>query len=164
MVWHVGVHRADHHHVVYALGDVGKQFAHLGAAFPVFGKLERGAEGCTGRSFGFKMSAIERLPVQLGEQRLGVERIHVRRAAVCEKMDDPLGTALEMGKARGNAAHSGGRAHSIRAQRLERREAEQAKAHPAALEQRAARERTRWVSGSSLGHLFICFDPMKRDP
>ena len=157
MVGHVGVHRADHHHVVDALGDVGEKLAHLGAAFAVLGKLKGGPERRAGGPFGFEMAAVERLPVQLGEQRLGVERVHVGRAAVCKKMDHPLGTPRKMGHPRGSTTGSRGGPHRSLGGRLERGKAEQAKTHAAALKHGAAGKRTRRVRGSVLEHFLIRF-------
>ena len=91
VVWNVGVDRPDHAHVVRALAQMGEQLAYFHAALPVLLEGERRAHQSTRLPLGRDGAARQGLTVVLVEHRLGIERIHLREAAVHEKEDDALG-------------------------------------------------------------------------
>ena len=94
----VGVHRADHAQVVDVPGDVRKQLADLDAAFAVPFERERrrqqlaalAAAVLRGQRLGQRFARV------LGQFGLGIERIDVRRPAVHEQEDEPLGPRGEV--------------------------------------------------------------------
>ena len=91
VIRHIRVHRANHRDVVDVLGDVRKQFAHLDAALAVLLELERRLKRRAGVALGLQIVHRQRLAVQFGQRRLRIERIHVRRSAIREDVNDALG-------------------------------------------------------------------------
>ncbi len=90
MIGDVGVHRADHADVVDHPGRVREQVADFDPALAVLLELEGRAHGRAGLALGGQIGR-HRLAVVAVEHRLGVERVDVRRPAVHEQVDDPLG-------------------------------------------------------------------------
>ena len=80
MVWRIGVQRADDAQIVGARGHVRKQVAHHDAAVAVRLKLERRRHESE-----LGVATVGFFALVLGEGRLGIERIDVRRAAVHEQ-------------------------------------------------------------------------------
>ncbi len=89
MIRHVGMHRTDDAQVVGQFTDVLEDLGNFQPALAVLleceGRLERRACLAFGGPIG-----RDRLAVVLGEHRLGVERIDMRRPAVHEQMHDPF--------------------------------------------------------------------------
>jgi hypothetical protein len=104
MIGHVGLHRTDHANVVDGLGGFGKNLADLDAALPVFFEGKRRPEGRAGFAFGIEMNG-DFLAVILREFGLRIEGVHVRGAAIHEKVNDALGL--------------GGQRRVLRSQRME---------------------------------------------
>ncbi len=96
MVGYVGVHGADDHQVVRALGDIGKDVTDFDPALAVFCKGKRGAEGCASGALGFQMARGQRLAVEPGQFGLGIKRIQVGRSAIGKKMDDAFSAAWKV--------------------------------------------------------------------
>ena len=85
-----GEHRADHGDVVDAAGQMRHGIGDPGAALSVAGELKRAAKQRPGRARVFHLAGdlVEiRLAVQLVQQRLGVEQIHLARPAIHEQVD-----------------------------------------------------------------------------
>ena len=107
MIRHIGLHGADDTYVINALGDVRKKFTHLDAAPSVFLKLERRLKRRAGAAFGGEIINRQWFAVELGEDRLGIKRVHVRRTAVGKDVDDALGLGGKMRSMRGERAIAG---------------------------------------------------------
>ena len=95
VVGHVRVHRADDADVVNALRRLRENLTDLDAAPAVFLELVGRAEGRAGAALGAEFVG-QRFAVMLIERGLGVERVHVGRAAVEEDVDDALGLRCEV--------------------------------------------------------------------
>ena len=102
-----------------------------------------------GLAFGAEVRLGSGLPWYFVEHRLGVERVDVRRPAVHEQVDDLLGPGREVGRPRGQRVERIGRrrARPGRGERSEpavvaehARQAEEAEAHAAAVEDLATGE------------------------
>ena len=86
------VQRVNEAHVVHALGDVGKEFAHGDTGLPVFRELPRRFEQRARLGeLHPRLRTRVRFAVIAVQQRLGVEGIDLARAALHEQEDDPLG-------------------------------------------------------------------------
>ena len=107
VVGHVGVHRADHADVVdHAAAVWANSSLTSMPLWPYFwnGTASAAPRRSCARCAGW---ARQRLAVVLVEQRLGVERVDVRRPAVHEQVDDPLGLAGEVRRLRGQRVDVG---------------------------------------------------------
>ena len=93
------VGRANHRHLINVLGDVREDVAHLDAALPVLLKLERRAKNRAAERR-FLPHVLDDLAVVLREVRLRVKRVHMRRPALRENVNDALGLGREMRHAR----------------------------------------------------------------
>ena len=91
MVRDVRVHRADHRNVVNALGRVRENLADRDAALPVALELVRTRERRAGLALRAEVFHRQQLAGVFLEDRLGVERVDMRRATVEKNMDHPLG-------------------------------------------------------------------------
>ncbi len=96
VIGNVGVHRADHAQLVGVLPQVREQLADLDAALTILLELERGSEGGSRLPLGPQVFVGQLLAVVAGQNRLGVERVDVRRTAVQEDVNDVLGTGREL--------------------------------------------------------------------
>ena len=95
MVWDIGVHRTDDTALVDYLADMRKRFADFNAALPMPGKFERRRHKTS--SIGFFVNLAGRLRILVFLQRRHrVERVNVRRSAVHEQKNHPLGLGREM--------------------------------------------------------------------
>ena len=100
----IGVHALDHAHIVDDFGQVMQWLAQPSAGLAVAGELERtwgtGERGLAGGHRGLALGRINGLghflPEALGQVRLVVEEIHLRRAAGLEKINHPLGLGREV--------------------------------------------------------------------
>ena len=99
----VADHRADDAHVVNVPRQFREQFAERNAALAVSFELKRRFQQPAHLFFGKREGALERqrLAVIAFEPGLGVIDIEVRRAAVHENEDRPLGPRLKMRLLRG---------------------------------------------------------------
>ena len=88
MVRHLRIHRADDRDVVRVRRRLRKDLADLEATLAVFLELKRRRKRRSGLALGAEILAWQRLTRVLRQQRLGIERVHVRRTAVQEEMDD----------------------------------------------------------------------------
>ena len=93
---HVGPHRADDAHVVDEVAEVREELADLQAALALLLELERRRER-------HAVQARQRLVGVLGEGRLGIPGVDVRRPAAGEDVDDMLGLGGEVHRVRGQA-------------------------------------------------------------
>ena len=85
------MHRVDHAQVVDMLGDMREQFAHRNPALAVLLELPRRLEQVVRRrELNARLIERQRFAIVPIEQRLGVERIDLRRAALHEHEDHPL--------------------------------------------------------------------------
>ena len=111
MVDGLGVHALDHAHVVDDMGQVVQRLAQPSAGLAVAGELERTrgagerflAGGHRGLALGRVNGFGHLLPETLGQVRLVVEEIHLRRAAGLEQINHPLGLGRKVRQA-GQAA------------------------------------------------------------
>ena len=97
----VGLHGADDGEVVGAAGDVGENVADLEAALAVRREFEGRGKGRACLAFGAEVGGGQGLAGKTGEGGLGVKGVHMRRAAVEEKVDDAFGFRSEVRRARG---------------------------------------------------------------
>ena len=99
MIELVRVHRPDHADVVNDLGQMRQQFRHLDAALAVLLEGERAWHERPRMTLPHDDLALsaQRLPGIFVERGLGIERVHVRRTAVHEEMDDRFRFRLMMG-------------------------------------------------------------------
>ena len=129
-------------------GRLGEQLADLDAALAVLRELERRAHGRAGLALGAQIAAGQRLAVILVQQRLGIERVDLRRPAVHEQVHDLLGLA---GKVRRLGRQRSAAPPAVAARRAAQQpvggqhagQAQHAEAHAAAGEHLAAGERRR---------------------
>ena len=155
------MHRANDRDVVDRPGDVAKEVADFDAALAVLAEFEGRGQGGAGRALGGQHAAGEQLAGVLFEGGLGVEGIHMRRAAVHEDVDDVLGLCREMRHARREGV--GARSGSLGSATDEVSEGERAEAHAAAMEQLAAGE-GQVIELEGVGHgwgaLFVVRGPL----
>ena len=100
MIRNIGIHRADDTNIIDALGDAREQITDLNAALAVLLKLERRLKRCAGFPFRFQVVHRQGLTVEFGKNRLGIERVYVRRTAIGEDVNDALGFAWKLRDAR----------------------------------------------------------------
>jgi len=86
VIRHIRVDTAQDAHVIDMFGRPGEQLADLDAAATIFLEAKRRAHGPRGLAFGAEVRVRQRFAVVLVEQRLGIKGVHVRWAAVHEKM------------------------------------------------------------------------------
>ena len=86
-----GVHRSNDAHVVDDAGELRQQLAHLDAIAPVALELERRRQQPARRALGAQVDGARTLSRVLGQRRLGIEHVELRRPAVHVKHDDVLG-------------------------------------------------------------------------
>ena len=111
VVGHVGVHRADHRDVVHALGRVRENLADLRAALSVPLEFVRARIRRSGFALRPQVVHRKQLTGVFLQRRLWVERIHMRRPAVEENVNHPLGLGREMrplGQERRRRCRAGG--------------------------------------------------------
>ena len=95
------VHRMDHAQVIDAARDVRKEFAHRQAALAVLLELPRRLQQVARRiELHARLGKRQRLAVVTIEQRLRIERVHLRRPAGHEQKDDSLGPREKMRRLR----------------------------------------------------------------
>ena len=88
--------RVDHAEVVDVAGDLREKFADPEAALAVLRELPRRGEQIARRGeLDAGLGEGQRLAVIASEQWLGIERIDVRRPALHEQKDHPLGPRRE---------------------------------------------------------------------
>jgi hypothetical protein len=160
----LGVHRLDEAQPVGDSGRVGEELADPRAAFAVTGErvLARGDRktGLGRRHSGEPLAAANRIgelgPAEIGQARLPVEEVHLRRCARLEEVDDPFGLGGEV-RETGKASRVV-RGILVLGERLrieQRRQSERSKSQPGAAEQGAAGEKTvRCVQGNP-PHSFV---------
>ena len=112
MIGHVGLHRPDHADVVDALAHMREDLADLDPALAVGLELEGRAERSACLPLGTQVAHRQGLAVVLRQLGLGVERVDLRRSAVHEQVDHPLGLGGEL---RQREAPSGWRPSPARA-------------------------------------------------
>src|SRR5262249_10580025 len=106
MIGAVGEHRADDAQVVGVAAKLGKEIADLDAALSVFLEGEWRLEQRARFALGLSVARGCGLPVVLVEQRLGIERVDLRRTAVEEEEDDVLCLCGEMRRLRSQRVRS----------------------------------------------------------
>ena len=131
MVRHLRIHRAHHGDVVGELRGAGEDLADFEAALAVGLELEGRGKRRAGLAFGAEVFVGQLLTGVFCERGLGVERVHMRRPAVEEEVDDALGPPGEVRSLRRERAHRLRRAR----RRQQAREAHRAHAHAAAREE-----------------------------
>ena len=95
MVRDIGVHRADDTALIDHLAEVWQRFADLNAALPMPRELERRRHKTS--SVGFLVNLAGRLRVLVFlQRRFRVERVYVRRRAIHEQKNHPLGLGRKM--------------------------------------------------------------------
>ena len=109
VVGHVRVHAAEHGDVVNALGHFGENLAHLHARLTVPLKLKWRLEQTARAALRLEIGIGRTLAVILVERRLGIERIHLRRPAIHEQVNHPLGARRKMRRLRGQRTRWTGR-------------------------------------------------------
>ena len=121
MIGDVGVHRADDAEVIGPVTDLGEDLAHFQAALPATAKFERRAHQAARLALGLRRTARHRLPVIARQHRFGIERIHLRHAAIHEEKNDALDLGREVRLFRGERVirDGGGLAHATQAEDTE---------------------------------------------
>ena len=106
----IGIEAANEAQVVNALGGVREKRGHVAAALPVLLKLPGTAQqrriALGELAHDGPVAGRQRLAVVFFERRLGVERIHLARAADHEKKNHRLGFAGEMRRLGGERVHA----------------------------------------------------------
>ena len=98
----VGHHRTNDADVVNTGSRAGQEFAHFNTRLTVSGKFPRRREQVPGLgAFEFGFLKGERLAVVLNQARLGVEEVHMRRAARHVEKNDALGARRMMRRSNG---------------------------------------------------------------
>ena len=142
VIRHIGAHGPDDADVVDRLGGFRKKLADLDATLPVFLELERRAKRAAGLPLGREMNR-DFLAVEFRQLGLRIERIHMRRSAVHEKLDvafDLRGKLRRFDRERIHRAGLGGARTENARLAHDRAERERTHAHAAAMEKIAARE------------------------
>ena len=96
-----GIERADQRDVIDLLGKVRQGIGNPHAALAALGKLERAFHQRPGRFGKLDFAGDLReviLPVPLVELVLGIEQVHLARAAVHEQVDDGFGPRRDSGR------------------------------------------------------------------
>ena len=143
MIGHIGVHRANHRDVIDALRGMGEDFADFDSALAVLLKLERRRKSRARLAFRAQIRRWKRFSGVFVERRFGIERVHMGRSAIHEKVNDALGFGGKLW-CFGREWRSGSRARPCGRLQQARRlhdgcEAQRAHAHPAAAKKVSAR-------------------------
>src|ERR1700682_4863784 len=95
MVRYLGEDRVYEAHIVDALAEMRKYLAYFFAALSIFLESEWRFHQRAGLALMLEIAARHRLPVILGQCRLGIEAVDLRQAAIHEEKDHVLGARLE---------------------------------------------------------------------
>ena len=121
------MHRSDHRQFVGTLGQVWKQVADRNAALTILPESEWRRKGHTRLPLRLEVLVRQHLACPTREFRFGIERVHLRHAAVEEDMNDPPSGGGEV-RDKGRIARPGRLADQIC-------ESQRAEAHAAALQE-----------------------------
>ena len=111
MVRLIGMHGTNDTKVIGMAGKIREEFAHHYATLAMFGELE-----WTGHQAGSllltKSFAVWHFALMFGQQRFGVEGVHMGGTAVHEEKDHTFGPRCDMGKKAGSVGRLQGSSKS----------------------------------------------------
>ena len=145
VVGHVGMHRANDGNVVDVPGNVGEYLADFDAALAMFLEAKRRRKRRPGAPLGAQIRHRQ-LPAGVAQQgRLRIEGVDVGRSAIHEEMNDALGLAGIMRRARGQRRGADGTGGPVGPEQTfggqQAGEAERAESHAAAAQEITTGER-----------------------
>jgi hypothetical protein len=96
MIAVIGVAGADDTKIVDALPHLGENLAYFEPALTISAERKRRTHEVAGGAVRLDFWAGHRLAVMLVKKRLGIERVHLRPAAIHKEKDHPLDPSREM--------------------------------------------------------------------